>query len=143
VAFQRNILVVEDDTDFREALELVLKRGGYRVLSAADGENAMTLIAGQFPDIAILDMMLPGQSGFQITQLLKDKSEGRIVVLMISGNSSAAHRDYAMVTGVDRFLPKPFSPAKVLEIVEELCPPTPTARINGAGVTARPAALPV
>jgi DNA-binding response OmpR family regulator len=88
-------------------------------------------------------MMLPGQSGFQITQHLKDLSEGRVVVLMISGNSSAAHRDYASVTGVDRFLAKPFSPAKVMEIVEELCPPKPTARINGSGsgVSSRPAAL--
>jgi DNA-binding response OmpR family regulator len=143
MASPRTVLLVEDDQDFREALELVLQRGGYRVLSAPDGEAALALVAGQFPDVAVLDMMLPGPSGFQITQRLKDLSEGRIVVLMISGNSSAAHRDYAIVTGVDRFLPKPFSPAKVLAVVEELCPPTPTARINGTAVTSRPTALPV
>jgi two-component system phosphate regulon response regulator PhoB len=143
MAFQRTVLIVEDDQHFREALELVLQRGGYRVLSAADGETAKTLFVEPVPDVAILDMMLPGQSGFQITQHLKEQSEGRIVVIMISGNSSAAHRDYASVTGVDRFLPKPFTPAKVLEVVEELCPPKPTARINGSGVTSRPTALPV
>ena len=143
MASKRTVLIVEDDLLFREALEFILERGGYRVLAASDGEAAKLLIDGQFPDVAILDMMLPGQSGFQITQSLKEQSEGRIVVLMISGNSSAAHRDYAIVTGVDRFLPKPFSPAKVLEVVEELCPPRPTARINGSGVTSRPTALPI
>jgi DNA-binding response OmpR family regulator len=143
MASQKTVLLVEDDLQFREALALVLHRRGYRVLSAPNGQEAFTLVAEQFPDIAILDMMLPGPSGFQITQRLKDQSEGRIIVIMISGNSSAAHRDYAIVTGVDRFLAKPFSPAKVLEIVEELCPPIPTARINGSGVTARPAAIPV
>jgi DNA-binding response OmpR family regulator len=143
MAFQRTILIVEDDQHFREALELILQRGGYRVLSAADGEVALSMVVEQTPDVAILDMMLPGQSGFQITQRLKEESEGRIVVIMISGNSSVAHRDYASVTGVDRFLPKPFSPAKVLEVVEELCPPRPTAKINGSGVTSRPTALPV
>jgi len=143
VASQRTVLLVEDDPHFREALEYIIQRRGYRVISAANGEIAKTLTVEQKPDIAILDMMLPGQSGFQVTQWLKDQSESKIVVVMISANSSAAHRDYAIVTGVDRFLAKPFSPANILEVIEELCPPTPTARINGSGTTSRQTAMPV
>jgi DNA-binding response OmpR family regulator len=143
MASQRTILLVEDDPIILEAFEFTLQRRGYCVLSARDGNTAMALIAQGLPDIAILDMMLPGQSGFQITQRLKEQSEGRVFVVMMSGNTSVAHRDYALSAGVDRFLAKPFAIAKLLEAVEGLCPPAPTARINGSGVTPQPAAMSV
>jgi DNA-binding response OmpR family regulator len=143
MASQRTVLLVEDDPLFLDALGSTLQRQGYRVLSALDGDAATALMAEQFPDIAILDMMLPGQSGFQITLRIKEQSEGRAFVVMMSGNTSAAHRDYALSAGVDRFLAKPFTMAKFLETVETLCPPSPTARINGSGVIPRPAAMPV
>jgi DNA-binding response OmpR family regulator len=143
MASQRTILVVEDDLSILEILTHTLRRRGYFVLAAADGDAALALVSERTPDIALLDMMLPGQSGFQLTQRLKDLTEGEISVVMMSGNTSAAHRDYALETGVDRFLAKPFSSAKVLEVVEEMCPPKPTARINSSGVTSRQGARPV
>ncbi len=143
MASQRTILLVEDDPVILEAFEFTLQRRGYYVLSARDGDTAMALIAQQLPDIAVLDMMLPGKSGFQITQWLKEQSEAQVFVVMMSGNTSVAHRDYALSAGVDRFLAKPFAIAKLLEAVEGLCPPAPTARINGSGVIPQPAAMAV
>jgi two-component system, OmpR family, phosphate regulon response regulator PhoB len=143
MASRRTILLVEDDPVILEVIEFTLQRRGYCVQSARDGNAAMALIAQGLPDIAVLDMMLPGKSGFQITQRLKEESKERVFVVMMSGNTSIAHRDYALSTGVDRFLAKPFALAKLLEAVEGLCPPAPTARINGSGVTPQPAAMAV
>jgi DNA-binding response OmpR family regulator len=141
MVLQRTVLLVEDDPLILDGLGIILQRRGYHVLSAPDGDAAMAIIAQQLPDIAVLDMMLPGQSGFQITHQLKGQSEGRVFVVMMSGNSSAAHRDYAHSAGVDRFLVKPFAIVKLLEAVEGLCPPLPTARINGSVVISHQAAL--
>jgi two-component system, OmpR family, response regulator len=138
---QRTVLVVEDDQSLLDALATTLRNHGYRVQGAKDGDAALALSGEQSPDIAIVDMLLPGKSGFYLTQQLKDSTEGRIIVVMISSNASTEHQDYALSTGVDRFLAKPFAAPKILEIVEELCPPRPTAKINGTKVTPRPPAM--
>lgn len=119
---QPTVLLVEDDNLLRDALETTLRRRGYRVLSAADGNDAVAAAKKQTPQIAVLDMMLPGQSGFQIAQQLKEMSNGRVFVVMMSGNSSSAHRDYAFASGVDRFLAKPFATSKLLEAIEGIAP---------------------
>lgn len=143
MSLQRTLLLVEDDPHLLNALEITLQRRGYHVESAGDGDAATALLTHKLPDIAVLDMMLPGQSGFQITQRLKEMSEGRVFVVMMSGNTSDAHRDYAHSAGVDRFLAKPFSIAKLIEAVEGVCPPVPTARIGGSGIIPQPTAVPV
>jgi DNA-binding response OmpR family regulator len=120
--------VVEDDPDLCEALAAALRRKGYEVVPVGDGAEAIRLLAGQPPDVAVLDMMLPGASGFQVARLVKERSDGRVPVLMISGNSSAAHQDYAFAAGADRFLPKPFSLARFLDAVTALCPPAGGSR---------------
>jgi DNA-binding response OmpR family regulator len=139
MASLKTVLLVEDDSLLLEALALTLHRRGYQVLSASDGEKAAALIAEQIPDIAVFDMMLPGQSGFQLASLLVERSDGRVPIVMMSANSSAAHRDYAFAAGVDRFLIKPFATGKLVEAVETLCPPRPIARINSPALS-QPAA---
>ncbi len=142
MAAKRKVLLVEDDPLLLDALGIALQRRGYSVRSARDGFSALQLLKEQLPDIAILDMMLPGLSGFQITQQVKEQSDGRSFVLMMSGNSSEAHQDYAFSAGVDYFLPKPFGMSHFLEATESLCPPVPTARINGSGAALVSVALP-
>jgi DNA-binding response OmpR family regulator len=138
---QPTILLIEDDPSTRETLEVTLARRGYRVITAPDGNAAKALVAGQNPDIAVLNMLLPGQSGFQIAQFLKEHSAGRIVVVMISGYTSAAHRDYEFAAGVDRFLGNSLAIADLVGEVESLCPPPPTATINGHGMSSRSVAM--
>jgi DNA-binding response OmpR family regulator len=114
------VLLVEDDPDLLDALAVILRRHGYRVVTAADGNVAADLIRQELPDVAVVDMLLPGRSGFQLTDLLRERSNGRVPVVMISGHASAAHRDFALATGVDRFLAKPFSLAKLVDTVQAL-----------------------
>lgn len=117
------VLLVESDPDLLEALELALADRGHRVLSAADGTTAADLLGRMLPDVAVFDMLLAGQSGLQLAMLLKERSDGRVPVVMMSGHVSAALRDYALAAGVDRFFDKPFPLADVVEAVEDLAVP--------------------
>ena len=129
----RTILVVDDEPDTREATALALRRKGYVVVTADDGTDAIRLITDRPPDLAVVNMMLPGASGFQVAQAVKDATDGRVPVVMVSAYSSAAHQDFAFACGVDRFLAKPFATAKLADTVVALCPP-------GSGSKAMPVA---
>jgi two-component system, OmpR family, response regulator len=118
----RNVLLVEDNDDLRELMANVLRREGYEVVCTADGVETEQLLQRGLPELAVVDMMLPGSSGFQVTRLVKELSDGRIPVVMMSGNSSPAHCDYAHAAGADAFLSKPFEPSALREIVARLCP---------------------
>jgi DNA-binding response OmpR family regulator len=120
---QRTVLVVEDDPDLRNAIELILLRAGYNVVATGDGLRALGLAAQNSPELALVDLLIPGQSGFQVTAELKDQYGAAVNVIVMSGNASAAHQDYAFAAGADRFLPKPFTARQLLDAVAAFCPP--------------------
>lgn len=119
------ILVVEDDPDLRDALETLLHRQGYHVVATGDGLRAIELADEHEPAVALVDLLVPGQSGFQVTIALKERFGDRVRVVVMSGNTSPAHRDYATASGADQFLPKPFVATAMLGAVAELCAPAP------------------
>lgn len=119
----QTILLADDEPELREAMAIALRRKGYRVVDTDDGADALRIIADQPPDLAVVDMLLPGASGFRVAQAVKDATDGLAPVVMVSANSSDIHQDYAFATGVDRFLPKPFALGKLVEVVAGLCPP--------------------
>jgi two-component system phosphate regulon response regulator PhoB len=124
----RTVLLVEDEADLRELLAFALRRRGYRVTPAGDAVAAARALADQVPDLAVVDMMLPGPSGFSVIDQVKARSDGRVPVIMISGNAAAAHRDFALAAGADTFLPKPFALSALVQAAEALCPvPLPGA----------------
>jgi DNA-binding response OmpR family regulator len=114
--------LVEDDESLRDAFALTLRRHGYRVVTAEDGKQAEQWLAADLPDLALVDMMIPGSSGFAVTHLIQERSDGHVPVIMMSGNTSPAHRDYAFASGADVFLPKPFALAALLDAAHRLCP---------------------
>lgn len=118
----RTVLVVEGEPDLREAMALGLRRRGYEVQTAGDAVEAEDLLARGLPHLLVTDMMLPGRSGFQVARLVEERSDGRVPVVMVSANTSPAHRDYAFASGVDTFLAKPVSPVELAAAAEELCP---------------------
>jgi DNA-binding response OmpR family regulator len=117
------VLLVEDERELSRMFETALRRHGYRVLTAGDGLEAIEIVKSCLPDLVIVDMMLPGASGFQVAQVAKTGSDDRVPVLMISGNDSPAHRDYAALAGVDLFLAKPFALSALTRAADRLCPP--------------------
>ena len=132
----RTVLLAEDDDSQRESLTALLAHHGYEVTAVATGSEALAAAAARLPGLALLDMMLPGESGFQVARGVKDLSADRVPVIMVSGNASAAHRDYALSVGVDAFVPKPYDPDRLLAAVAALCPPAPWAVIRPARAAA-------
>lgn len=124
---QRTVLVVEDDPDLRDAIELLLLRRGYHVVSTGCGLRAVELAARHRVAVAVVDLLLPGQSGFQVLAGLKARYGDAVRVVMMSEIRSAAPHDYALASGAERFLPKPFTTGQLLDSVTALCPPPEVA----------------
>ena len=117
------VLVAEDDPDLRAAVELLLLRQGYHVIAVGDGLRAVELAGQHQVDVALVDLLMPGQSGFQVATDLKSRHGDAVRVIIMSGTASSAHVDYAFAAGAERFLPKPFTVSQLLGTVAEFCPP--------------------
>ena len=122
------ILLVEDELEFLDAMAVVLRKAGYSVVPAANGTGAIRLLERRAFDLVIVDMILPGTSGFQVAEYVRDAYAGRVEggskvpILMISGFFSGPHRAYAEAIGVNSFLAKPFALAELVKEVLWLCP---------------------
>ena len=119
----KTVLLAEDRPELREPLAAALRRRGYRVIATADGREAENRLGEAAPDLTIVEMLLPGRSGLHLTRLVKERTDGKAAVVMLADNVADAHRDYALVLGVDRFLVRPFTPVELLEALASLCPP--------------------
>jgi len=114
---EKTILVVDDEPDILMILEAVFTYDGYRVLTASTGERLFSLLARERPDLILLDMLLSGADGRELTRKLKgQETTARIPVLMISAHPRAEQE--ALAAGADGFLAKPFSLKEILGRVE-------------------------
>jgi DNA-binding response OmpR family regulator len=119
------VLVVEDDAALSKAMALALQRAGYRVTTAHDAAHALLTLAGITPCLAVIDMVLPEGSGFQVLRAIKERIKLSVPVVMISGFDSDAHKAYADALGAEAFLVKPFRLDRFLSLATELCPVGP------------------
>jgi DNA-binding response OmpR family regulator len=109
------ILVVEDDADLGELLCDLLRTEGYDPIRVEDGEQAVLRIAQDPPAAVVLDVMLPGMSGFEVSQRLKFSREtNRIPILMLTAMDDDKARGKGLRVGADRYLTKPFEPDELL-----------------------------
>ena len=106
------VLVVEDDAPTRELLCVVLRRGGYAVESASDGQTAIAKFLSSRPELVMLDLGLPGVDGMQLLDQLREFSEVPVVVLSGQGDEHAKVR--TLMHGADDYLVKPASAAELL-----------------------------
>ena len=121
---EKRVLVIEDEPNISEALRFILTREGWRVDVSADGRSMLTVLHSDPPDLVILDLMLPGLSGFEILQSLRDGEETReLPVLMLTAKGQVADRAQAERLGVTRFMTKPFANAEVIAAVREMTGP--------------------
>src|SRR5436309_426108 len=118
----RTILVVDDDADILGAIRTILEKKGYRVLTASDGNKGLALAERDAPDLVVVDMMMPRQSGFMVVQKLRARPDGGPPLIMITGNEGSRHRAYAEILGVDDYIHKPFAMDRLLESIQRLCP---------------------
>ncbi|WP_371039155.1 response regulator transcription factor [Rhodosalinus sp. FB01] len=119
----KRVLVIEDEPNIIEAISFILSRDGWRVHTHANGHDALDVIRAQRPDLLILDVMLPGRSGYDILRDLRE-AEGLddLPVLMLTARGQAKDREMAERAGASRFMTKPFSNTEVLDAVRAMVP---------------------
>ena len=100
------ILVVEDEQDIRELLQETLRAAGYETFGAANGIEALSLIEAESPDLVILDILMPGMSGFQVLRQLRETS--KIPVIMLSARTDTVDKVESFELGADDYVTKPF-----------------------------------
>lgn len=117
----KTALVVEDSTIERAAISLVLDRAGFKVLSVTSGEEAQEKINCCQPDVILLDVILPGLSGFEICRYLKANPEMKqIPVIFCSSKATELDKFWGLKQGAAAYLTKPFVPNELLETIDQL-----------------------
>jgi len=102
------VLIVDDDGEIVESLRYALESNGFEVATASDGNQGLAMAEQSPPDLLILDMMMPKRSGFLVLEQLRREGNGRVRVIMITGNEGSRHQQYAELLGVDDYIRKPF-----------------------------------
>jgi DNA-binding response OmpR family regulator len=118
------VLLIEDEPNIIEAIRFILSREGWRVDTHSNGEDAVEMVRSKTPDVVILDVMLPGRSGYDILrEMREDPALASLPVLMLTARGQSKDREMAERAGASRFMTKPFSNAEVLDAVRALRQP--------------------
>lgn len=117
----KRVLLIEDEPNIIEAIRFVLARAGFAVDTHSDGRTALKAVADKAPDIVILDVMLPGRSGYDILQDLRaSDATNDLPVLMLTARGQRKDHEMASRYGASKFMTKPFANADLLEAVQDL-----------------------
>ena len=118
------VLVVDDEPDVLLLCRLNLQQRGHELLEAADGSTALEIARDLHPDVIVLDLMLPGISGYDVLEALqRDAETTDIPVLVLTAKSLRADRERSHGLGASAFLTKPFLPNELCEMVDSLVAP--------------------
>ena len=110
---QQRVLVIDDEATIRETISLTLTTGGYAVAEASDGTEAVERMLAFEPDIILLDLMLPGVSGFDICRELR-RAGSRVPIIILSARSDEIDIVVGLEIGADDYILKPFRPRELL-----------------------------
>lgn len=110
------ILIADDEPHIVELLSLYLRRAGYRVESAADGDQALRKAAELDPDLLVLDVMMPGQDGLQVCRAIRRRS--RLPIVLLTARSSDIDKIAGLRLGADDYMTKPFNPDELVARIE-------------------------
>ncbi|WP_306153145.1 response regulator transcription factor [Roseovarius sp. MMSF_3281] len=117
----KKVLLVEDEDNIALALEHLIARQGYTLKRIADGTRAMEAIVKDHPDLVVLDVMLPGSSGYEICQSIRrDARLANIKVLMMTARGGEVERRKGMALGADDFMTKPFATSDLTNRIKTL-----------------------
>jgi DNA-binding response OmpR family regulator len=115
------VLVADDDEDILELVSFRLERAGYEVVTARDGATALATAQDRQPDLAVLDVMMPGLNGYEVTQRLRaDDATRDIPVILLTARVQEADVNRGFEAGADDYLRKPFSPQELRARVQAI-----------------------
>ena len=116
-----NILVVDDEPNIVLSLEFLVEQAGYKVTTAEDGEQALACVEIATPDLILLDISLPGISGFDVLEQLRAQAATeRLPIIMLTAHGREVEREKGMAMGADDYITKPFSTQALVEKVRQL-----------------------
>jgi two-component system, OmpR family, phosphate regulon response regulator PhoB len=116
-----SILVIEDEEPIQILLRYNLEAEGHRVRVAGDGEDALTQISDEKPDLVVLDWMLPGMSGIELCRMVRAKPEtAALPIIMLTARSEEVERIRGLATGADDYMVKPFSVPELLARIKTI-----------------------
>ena len=117
----KHVLIADDEANIVISLEFLMKREGHRVTVARDGEAALAAIRAERPDLVLLDVMMPGKSGFEVCQAVRaDESLAGVKSLMLSAKGRDTDLAKGSALGADAYMTKPFSTRELADKVREL-----------------------
>jgi DNA-binding response OmpR family regulator len=115
------VLVADDDPDILELVAFRLERAGYEVVRATDGEEALRRIDERLPDLAVLDVMMPKLTGYDVTRRLRDNdATKKLPVILLTARVQEADVARGFEVGADDYLKKPFSPQELRARVQAI-----------------------
>jgi two-component system cell cycle response regulator DivK len=116
----KRILVVDDHEDNREIVRILLKNTGFEVLEACDGESALKSAAQERPDLILMDLQLPGISGYDVTRRIKADPRWRAIpVIALTSYALSGDEAKAREAGCDDYMTKPYSPRDLLKKIRD------------------------
>ncbi len=143
-AMERRVVIIEDERDVSRLLEFNLTSGGFTVVAAATGAEGLAAVRSHQPDVVLLDLMLPDQSGYDVCkQLRADPATAELGILMLTAKGEPEDRILGLEVGADDYVVKPFVVREVVLRVTALCNriaerrARPAAREQGSGEVLR------
>lgn len=126
------IVVADDDADIRRLVVFTLRRRGYAVSEAGDGDTALALIRAERPDLAVLDVTMPGLTGLEVAGALAvDAATRTIPLIVLSARGQAAEVADGLSAGARAYLVKPFAPSALAARVADLLAENVTGAVHG------------
>jgi len=117
----KKILIADDEQNIVISLEFLMKREGYEVSIANDGEEAVAMIRSERPDLVLLDVMMPKKSGFEVCQEIKsDAALQSVRILMLTAKGRDTEVAKGLALGADGYMTKPFSTKELVERVRSM-----------------------
>ncbi|MES9813977.1 MAG: response regulator transcription factor [Candidatus Thiodiazotropha sp.] len=117
----KTILIVDDEPNIVLSVEYLMKREGYQVMTAGDGQVAIEMIADTRPDLLILDVMMPRKNGFEVCREIRaDPAFSGLPILMLSAKGREAEIKKGISLGADAYITKPFSTHDLVDKVNQL-----------------------
>ncbi len=127
----KKILIIDDDAFIRRPLEFILREEGFEPTTAVSGEDGLSKLEGDRPDLILLDVMMPGLDGFSVCRQVKaDPRFAAIPVILLTAKGQESDRDRGFAAGATEFMNKPYSPSELLRRVREILVGTETGSVG-------------
>lgn len=117
----KRVLIADDEPNIVVSLEFLMERNGYQIRIASDGDQVLRAVEEQRPDLILLDVMLPGRSGFEVCQKIRENPAWQgIKIIMLTAKGRETEVAKGLALGADAYITKPFSTKDLLAQVKQI-----------------------